>query len=151
MKVTRIDNQIDLTNDDSDKSEQSKGSVHTSKKLKESPSKDIQLNAASTVKQHHQVNKDSQSKKKVEAASKPHRQRQETTEEPKQFVEPDFYEVDYLRDYRKSKSGKEEVLVHWKGFSSDEDTWEPVKNLNSELKKDVELLRLRLATKVKSK
>lgn len=54
---------------------------------------------------------------------------------------PHFYEVDYLVDIKKEKDGTEKVKVHWKGYSSDDDSWEPVSNLNEALIEDVDALR----------
>jgi hypothetical protein len=45
------------------------------------------------------------------------------------------YEVECIRDSR-TRRGKLEYLVHWKGYSREEDTWEPAKDLkggNNEL------------------
>ncbi|XP_031625472.1 uncharacterized protein LOC116342113 [Contarinia nasturtii] len=50
------------------------------------------------------------------------------------------YEVEDLLEYRK-RWGKEEVLVHWTGYSSDYDSWEPLSHLNPILKDDVPELR----------
>lgn len=51
-----------------------------------------------------------------------------------------FYDVDDLIDFKVVR-GKEMVLVHWKGYSSDDDTWEPVTNMNELLRDDVAKLR----------
>ncbi|XP_053571804.1 chromodomain Y-like protein [Bombina bombina] len=37
----------------------------------------------------------------------------------------ELYEVERIVDKRKNKKGKTEYLVHWKGYDSDDDTWEP--------------------------
>lgn len=150
------DKTTDKTTDEPKKVELSKQDEQTPKRMKESPAEDVQ-----PLEQYQQlVNKDRRPKEKGEAevASKESNQKSESKRNrdksetpPKQFVEPGFYEVDYLRDYRKKKNGREEVLVHWKGFSSENDTWEPVTNLNSELKTDVELLRKKCAIKPKAK
>lgn len=42
------------------------------------------------------------------------------------------YEVARLIDVRFKKGGKREFLVHWKGWSSRFDNWEPEENLNCE-------------------
>ena len=39
------------------------------------------------------------------------------------------YKVEQILDTRKSKNGKIEYLIHWKGYGHDEDTWEPFKHL----------------------
>lgn len=51
-----------------------------------------------------------------------------------------YYEVDNLIDFKMVK-GKEIVLVHWKGYTSDYDSWEPVTNMNEKLQVDVAKLR----------
>lgn len=40
------------------------------------------------------------------------------------------YEVDKVMEVHFKKNGAREFLIHWKGFSHKEDTWEPEKNLN---------------------
>lgn len=40
------------------------------------------------------------------------------------------YEVQRILDVRKKKNGTREFLVHWKGWSSRFDSWEPEDNLN---------------------
>lgn len=52
-----------------------------------------------------------------------------------------FYEVEYLLDYKIGKKGEEMVFVHWKGYDSKFDTWEPASNLNDALKEDLDTLR----------
>ncbi|KAM8790786.1 chromodomain Y-like protein isoform 3-T3 [Rhynchonycteris naso] len=41
----------------------------------------------------------------------------------------DLYEVERIVDKRKNKKGKTEYLVRWKGYDSDDDTWEPEQHL----------------------
>ncbi|KAM4689460.1 chromodomain Y-like protein [Discoglossus pictus] len=41
----------------------------------------------------------------------------------------ELYEVERIVDKRKNKKGKIEYLVHWKGYVSDDDTWEPEQHL----------------------
>uniref|UniRef100_UPI00358F2654 chromodomain Y-like protein isoform X2 n=1 Tax=Myxine glutinosa TaxID=7769 RepID=UPI00358F2654 len=41
----------------------------------------------------------------------------------------DLYEVERIVDKRTTRKGYIEYLVHWSGFQSDEDTWEPEHNL----------------------
>ncbi|XP_055302363.1 uncharacterized protein LOC129568463 [Sitodiplosis mosellana] len=62
-----------------------------------------------------------------------------------------YYEVDHLVDYRKDRKGNEEVRVRWKGYSTADDTWEPVSCLNANLKDDVTELRKMWANKTKAK
>jgi len=40
------------------------------------------------------------------------------------------YEVDKVMEVHFKKNGSREFLIHWKGFSHKDDTWEPEKNLN---------------------
>ncbi|XP_063801441.1 chromodomain Y-like protein 2 [Pseudophryne corroboree] len=41
----------------------------------------------------------------------------------------DLYEVERIVDKRKSRKGKWEYLIRWKGYGSSEDTWEPEHHL----------------------
>ncbi|XP_077125924.1 chromodomain Y-like protein [Ranitomeya variabilis] len=41
----------------------------------------------------------------------------------------ELYEVERIVDKRKNKKGKVEYLVHWKGYDSGDDTWEPEQHL----------------------
>ncbi|XP_064168923.1 chromodomain Y-like protein 2 isoform X1 [Anguilla rostrata] len=41
----------------------------------------------------------------------------------------DFYEVEKIVDRRKTKKGKWEYLIRWKGYGRSEDTWEPEHHL----------------------
>lgn len=41
----------------------------------------------------------------------------------------DYYEVDEVRD-RRTRRGKVQYLIHWKGYGSDDDTWEDESGLN---------------------
>ncbi|KAE8597808.1 hypothetical protein XENTR_v10016607 [Xenopus tropicalis] len=41
----------------------------------------------------------------------------------------ELYEVEQIVDKRKNKKGKIEYLVHWKGYDSGDDTWEPEQHL----------------------
>ncbi|XP_041101091.1 chromodomain Y-like protein isoform X1 [Polyodon spathula] len=40
-----------------------------------------------------------------------------------------WHGVERIVDKRKNKKGKTEYLVHWKGYNSDDDTWEPEQHL----------------------
>jgi len=53
-----------------------------------------------------------------------------THEELQPENDPDVYEVEGLRDARENKKGQWEYLVKWKGYSREENTWEPTANLN---------------------
>ncbi|KAM4604975.1 chromodomain Y-like protein [Polymixia lowei] len=43
----------------------------------------------------------------------------------------ELYEVERIVDKRKNKKGKTEYLVRWRGYSTEEDTWEPESHLSS--------------------
>ncbi|XP_026168914.1 chromodomain Y-like protein [Mastacembelus armatus] len=43
----------------------------------------------------------------------------------------DFYEVEQIVDKRKSKKGKVEYLVRWRGYGAEGDTWEPESHLST--------------------
>ncbi|KAM6990173.1 chromodomain Y-like protein [Tautogolabrus adspersus] len=43
----------------------------------------------------------------------------------------DFYEVERIVDKRRSKKGRMEYLVRWRGYGSDGDTWEPESHLST--------------------
>lgn len=40
------------------------------------------------------------------------------------------FEVEKIIEVRFKKNGAKEFLIRWKGFSANDDTWEPEKNLN---------------------
>uniref|UniRef100_H3B900 Chromo domain-containing protein n=1 Tax=Latimeria chalumnae TaxID=7897 RepID=H3B900_LATCH len=42
---------------------------------------------------------------------------------------PVFFKVEKIVDKRKNKKGKTEYLVRWKGYDSEDDTWEPEQHL----------------------
>lgn len=69
---------------------------------------------------------------------------------PKKSKQPKVYEVEYLVDY-KIENGKEKALVHWKGYPSNTDSWEPIENLNDALNDELELFRENWALKKKTK
>ena len=48
--------------------------------------------------------------------------------------EDNTYEVDSILTHREKKGGKEEYLVHWKGYLYEEATWEPKENLHGSAK-----------------
>jgi hypothetical protein len=52
------------------------------------------------------------------------------------------FEVESVLAYREGRKGRE-YLVHWKGYSLAEDTWEPVSNLKNALDKLREYMGLR--------
>ncbi|XP_029380412.1 chromodomain Y-like protein isoform X7 [Echeneis naucrates] len=43
----------------------------------------------------------------------------------------EFYEVERIVDKRKNRKGKVEYLVRWRGYGSEEDTWEPESHLST--------------------
>uniref|UniRef100_A0A3Q3I9Y0 Chromo domain-containing protein n=1 Tax=Monopterus albus TaxID=43700 RepID=A0A3Q3I9Y0_MONAL len=43
----------------------------------------------------------------------------------------EFYEVERIVDKRTNKKGKVEYLVRWRGYGSEEDTWEPESHLST--------------------
>lgn len=53
----------------------------------------------------------------------------------------EFYDVEAILDYKRQKNGIEMVLIRWKGYSSADDSWEPVDSLNDALIDDVNKLR----------
>ena len=47
----------------------------------------------------------------------------------------DFYEVEAVVGQRKKK-GRKEYLIKWKGYASDQNTWEPIANLNKSAREE---------------
>jgi hypothetical protein len=47
--------------------------------------------------------------------------------------EPGVYFVDALLKERRTKGGKKEYLVKWKGCGPDDNTWEPASNVTLDL------------------
>ena len=77
-------------------------------------------------------------KHKIDETEKPRKDNKEprvTSKKPK--FDDDFYDVEEILDYAKQSNGIEKVLIRWKGYSPDDDTWEPVSSLNKVLKKEV--------------
>lgn len=48
---------------------------------------------------------------------------------PPAMASEELYEVERIVDKRKNKKGKTEYLVRWKGYDSEDDTWEPEQHL----------------------
>lgn len=68
---------------------------------------------------------------------------------PKKSKQTKVYEVEYLVDY-KIENGQEKALVHWKGYSSNTDSWEPIENLNRALDDELDRFRENWALKKKT-
>ncbi|XP_056148773.1 chromodomain Y-like protein [Lampris incognitus] len=62
----------------------------------------------------------------------------------------ELYEVERIVDRRKNKKGKVEYLVRWRGYGTEEDTWEPESNLSSCLVYIQEFNRQREGTLLRS-
>lgn len=58
----------------------------------------------------------------------------------KPATDDEEYYVEYIVDYKKER-GKEWFKVHWKGYGSDADTWEPYGNLNEAARKEADTFR----------
>lgn len=85
-------------------------------------------------------------KHKIEESKKPRKDNKEprlTSKTP--LFNDDFYEVEEILDYTKQSNGIEKVLIRWKGYSPDDDTWEPVSSLNKVLQKEVKQIWARKA------
>jgi len=63
--------------------------------------------------------------------------------------EEDVYEVEAVVGQRKKK-GRNEYLIKWKGYASDENTWEPVANLNESAREDARAYRKNKASSKKN-
>ncbi|XP_055300145.1 uncharacterized protein LOC129567354 [Sitodiplosis mosellana] len=66
---------------------------------------------------------------------KDNKEPRQTNKKPK--MEDAFYDVDEILDYTKQSDGIEMVLIRWKGYSSADDSWEPLSSLNETLKREV--------------
>ena len=62
------------------------------------------------------------------------------TEDNGREVFENEYEYEHLDDIKKDKLGNVQVLIKWKGFSVNENTWEPITNISSP-HEVIELLR----------
>lgn len=83
------------------------------------------------------------SKHKSDETQHPKRSNEElklTAKKPK--TNEVFYEVDEIVDYE-NYNGIELVRIRWTGYSSADDTWEPLSSLNDVLRQDVIQLRAR--------
>lgn len=49
-------------------------------------------------------------------------------------------------DYKKYENGQERVLVHWVGYPTEDETWEPVWNLGSGFSDSLNILRQKWAS-----
>lgn len=62
-------------------------------------------------------------------------------------TDDELYDVEEILDYKRQKNGTEMVLIRWKGYSSGDDSWEPIDSLNDALDDDVNKLREKWARK----
>jgi hypothetical protein len=60
-----------------------------------------------------------------------------------------FYEVEAVVGQRKKK-GRKEYLIKWKGYASDQNTWEPIANLNKSAREEARAYRSQVSNKGKS-
>eukprot|EP00984_Skeletonema_dohrnii_P003329 scaffold1117_cov187-Skeletonema_dohrnii-CCMP3373.AAC.5 len=60
-----------------------------------------------------------------------------------------FYEVEAVVGQRKKK-GRKEYLIKWKGYASDQNTWEPIANLNKSAREEARAYNSQVSTKGKS-
>lgn len=50
-------------------------------------------------------------------------------------------------DYKKKKNGEEMILIHWKGFPSENESWEPVSDFEEEVLENLAAFRKDWASK----
>lgn len=74
-------------------------------------------------------------KRKIDEPKKPKKDNKQST------ADDDFYDVDKILDYKQLADGTEHVLIRWTGYTSDDDSWEPLGSLNDALREDVKQLR----------
>ncbi|XP_049874039.1 chromobox protein homolog 1-like [Pectinophora gossypiella] len=86
--------------------------------------------------------KENSKNKESKSSNKPGRKRKADKKEPKKAKrtktewdsekadENAEYEVERILEVHHKKNGKREFLIHWKGWSSKFDSWEPESNLN---------------------
>lgn len=63
-----------------------------------------------------------------------------TNESKKLCGSEHYFDVDHLIAFKRVR-GQEKVLVRWKNYSSEYDSWEPVSNMNRLLLEEVNKLR----------
>ncbi|KAJ0178272.1 hypothetical protein K1T71_006095 [Dendrolimus kikuchii] len=74
--------------------------------------------------------KDNRKRKGTKKESKSPAKKPKTVWDSKQSDENAEYEVERILEVHHKKNGKREFLIHWKGWSSKFDSWEPESNLN---------------------
>lgn len=74
--------------------------------------------------------KNSKKRKGAKKESKSPAKKPKTVWDNKQSEENAEYEVERILEVHHKKNGKREFLIHWKGWSSKFDSWEPENNLN---------------------
>lgn len=78
--------------------------------------------------------KDKKGKKRASVSSKsPKKARTSSADENDDDNENEVvgeYEVDRILEVHFKKNGKREFLVHWKGYNSTDNTWEPEENMS---------------------
>ncbi|KAJ9598686.1 hypothetical protein L9F63_010635, partial [Diploptera punctata] len=96
------------------------------------------LNCAEKIKtfleEHNGEKEESKNKKRGGKGSNKGAKKKQKSEKNDESEEPEDvtkeFEVDKVMEVHFKKNGTREFLIHWKGFSHKEDTWEPEQNLN---------------------
>ncbi|KAH9451579.1 hypothetical protein MJO29_013816 [Puccinia striiformis f. sp. tritici] len=90
-----------------------------------SPSSDDQPESVAKASPGEKSNKSS---KKTNGSKPPKEANSDDEEEDDDAPDEEVFEVETIKSHRK-KGGKLQYYVSWKGYKSDQDTWEPEKNL----------------------
>lgn len=91
------------------------------------------LNCDELVKEYQSTKGDSPSKSSKKGKSNKEskkKKRDKDLDDGDEASDHELYEVDKILDVYFKKNGKREFLVHWKGYSASDNTWEPEDNMN---------------------